>query len=158
MHGLCTWCRKSIWEKSAPFHDKKKKQLNNLGINGNFLKIIDIYFEWYQHHVCTRHISFNNKGHVWNACMLSHFNHVQVFVTLWTVACQDPLSMGFFKQGYWSGLPYHPPGDVPNPGVEPASPAASALQANSLPLSHLGSLPNSITNIILNVERQKFFP
>ena len=57
--------------------------------------------------------------------MLSHFSHVQVFVTLWTVACQAPLSMGFFRLEYWSGLPYHPPGDVPNPGIKPVSPAAN---------------------------------
>ena len=45
----------------------------------------------------------------------------------WTVAHQAPLSMGFSKQKYWSGLPYHPPGDLPDPGIEPASPTSSAL-------------------------------
>ena len=39
-------------------------------------------------------------------CMLSHFSHVQLFATLWTIAHQVPLSMGFFRQEYWSGLPY----------------------------------------------------
>ena len=51
-------------------------------------------------------------------------------VTPWTVAHQAPLSMGFSRQEYWSGLPFPSPGDLPNPGVEPKSPA---LQADSLP-------------------------
>ena len=68
--------------------------------------------------------------------MLSHFSHVQLFVTLWTVAHQAPLSMGFSRQESWSGLLCPPPGDLPDPGIEHMSPA---LQANSLPLSHWGS-------------------
>ena len=43
--------------------------------------------------------------------------------------------MGFSRQEYWSGLPYSPPGDLPDPGIKPASPAAPALQADSLPMS-----------------------
>ena len=42
-------------------------------------------------------------------------------MTLWTVAYQAPLTMGFSRQEYWSGLPYPPPGDLPDPGMEPAS-------------------------------------
>ena len=45
------------------------------------------------------------------------------FVTPWTVAHQAPLSMGFPRQEYWSGLPFPPPGDLPDPGIEPGSPA-----------------------------------
>ena len=52
-------------------------------------------------------------------------NHVRLFVTLWTVACQTPLSMGFPRQGYWSELPFPPPGDLPDPGIEPTSLAAA---------------------------------
>ena len=44
-------------------------------------------------------------------------------MTLWIVACQAPLSMGFSRQEYWSGLPLPSPGDFPDPGVEPRSPA-----------------------------------
>ena len=55
------------------------------------------------------------------------------------VACQVPLSMGFSRQEYWNGLPNPPPGDLPDPGMEPASPGASALQADSFPLSYWGS-------------------
>ena len=61
--------------------------------------------------------------------MLSHFSHVQLFVTPWTVACQTPLSMGFCRQEYWSGLPFPFPGDLHNPGIEPGYPT---LQADSL--------------------------
>ena len=53
--------------------------------------------------------------------------------TPWTIARQVPLSMEFSRQEYWSGLPCPSPGDLPNPGIEPGSPA---LQADSLPLSH----------------------
>ena len=57
-------------------------------------------------------------------------------VTPWTVARQAPLSMGFSRQEYWSGLPCPPPGNLPNPGIESASPG---LPADSLLLSHEGS-------------------
>ena len=59
--------------------------------------------------------------------MLSHFSHVQIFVTHWTVARQAPLSMEFSRQEYWSGLPFASPGDLPNSGIEPVSLAAPAL-------------------------------
>ena len=60
--------------------------------------------------------------------MLSHFSHVQFFVTLWTtVAGQAPLTMGFSRQEYWSRLPCHPPGDLPNSGIKPISPVSPAL-------------------------------
>ena len=49
-------------------------------------------------------------------------SHVGLFETPWTVACQDPLSMTFPRQEYWSGLPSPPPEDLRIPGVEPASP------------------------------------
>ena len=56
-------------------------------------------------------------------------SRVQLFATPWTVAHQAPLSMGFSRQEYWSGLPFPSPGDLPDPGIEPRSPA---LQADSL--------------------------
>ena len=61
------------------------------------------------------------------ACMLSHFNRVLLFVTLWTIACQAPLSMGFSRQEYWSGLPCPPPGDLLDPGIKPTSLTSSVL-------------------------------
>ena len=48
---------------------------------------------------------------------------IQLFATPWTVAYQAPPSMGFFRQEYWSGLPFPSPGDLPDPGIEPGSPA-----------------------------------
>ena len=51
--------------------------------------------------------------------VLSHFSWVQLFVTLWTAACQAPLSMGFSRQGYWNGLLCPPPGDRHHPGIKP---------------------------------------
>ena len=57
-------------------------------------------------------------------CMLSR---VWLFVSSWTVARQAPLSMGFSRQEYWSGLPFPTLGDFPDPGIEPLSPAAPTL-------------------------------
>ena len=62
--------------------------------------------------------------------MLTHFSCVQLFVTPWTVAHQAPLSMGFSRQEYWNGLPFPSPGNLPDPGIKPGSPA---VQADSLP-------------------------
>ena len=64
--------------------------------------------------------------------MLSLFSHVQLFATLWAVAHQAPLSMGFPRQKYWSGLLCPPPGDLPNAGVEPTSLTSPALAQISL--------------------------
>ena len=63
---------------------------------------------------------------------------MQLFATPSTVALQAPLSMEFSRQEYWCGLPCPPPGALPDPGIEPVSLASSTLQADSLPLSHLG--------------------
>ena len=66
----------------------------------------------------------SNSWHFYSkdSCMCaSHFSHVWLFVTLWTVFCQALLSMGFFRQEYWNGLPCPPPGDLPDPGIKPAS-------------------------------------
>ena len=60
---------------------------------------------------------------------------VQLFVILWTVGRQAPMSMGFSRQEYWSGLSFPPPGKCSNPGIEPTSPASLALQEASLLLS-----------------------
>ena len=81
------------------------------------------------------------------ACVFSCFSWVQLLATLWTVACQAPLFMGFPRQGFWSGLPCPPPGHLPHSESEPVSPP---LQVNSLPLSHQGS-PK------LNITRFNFF-
>ena len=69
-------------------------------------------------------------GNSSRACMLSHFSHVRFFVTPWTVARQAPPSMGFSRQEHCSGLPLPSPGDLPDPGIEPRTPAP---QGDSLP-------------------------
>ena len=75
-------------------------------------------------------------------CCAWLLSHVGLFVTPWTVACQAPLSIGFFRQEYWNGLPCPPPGYLPNPGIKPSSPA---LQADSLPSEPPGKpcIPNT---------------
>ena len=65
----------------------------------------------------------DNNNHV-HACV---FSHVQLFETPWTVDRQAPLSMGVFRQEYCSGLPFPPPGNLPDPGIEPMSLVSPAL-------------------------------
>ena len=77
---------------------------------------------------------------VWQCQALSR---VQLFVTPWTVAHQAPLSMGFSRQEYWSGMPCPPLGDLPNPGTKSGSPA---FQADSLLSELQGSLGKGIFN------------
>ena len=63
-------------------------------------------------------------------CVRAHtqsHSHVQLFVTPWTLACQAPLFMGFFRQVFWSGLPLPPRGDLPNSRIKPLSLASAAL-------------------------------
>ena len=60
-------------------------------------------------------------------------SRVRLFATPWTVAHQAPPSVGFFRQEYWSGLPFPSPGDLPNPGIEPESPALEAEALSSEP-------------------------
>ena len=76
-------------------------------------------------------------------------SRVRLFVTPWTTALQAPLSMGFSSQEYWSRLLFPTPRNLLNPGIIPVSPAPPSLQANSLPLSHLGSIWNFPVNILL---------
>ena len=66
-------------------------------------------------------------------------SRIRLFATPWTVAYQAPLSVEFSRQEYWSGLPYPCPGDLPNPRIEPRSPA---LQADTLPSEPPGK-PNT---------------
>ena len=65
----------------------------------------------------------------------------QPYLTLcdpWTVACQTPPSMGFFRQEYWSRLPFPPPGDLPDPGIQLASPASQVLAGRFFTTEPLG--------------------
>ena len=67
---------------------------------------------------------------------MKSLSRVRLFATPWTLAYQDPQSMGFSRQEYWSGLPFPSPGDIPDQGIEPGSPA---LQADALPSEPPGS-------------------
>ena len=77
-------------------------------------------------------------------------SHVQLFMTPWTVAHQAPLSMEFSRQEYWSGQPLPSPGDLPNPGIKPWSPA---LQVNSLPSEPPGKPDQS--ELLMGIGRKK---
>ena len=73
-----------------------------------------------------------------NVCLLTRFSGIRLFVTLWTVAYQGPLSLEFSRQEYFSGLSCSPPGDLPEPGVELISLTSPALEAGSLSLVPAG--------------------
>ena len=76
-------------------------------------------------------------------------------MTPWTVACQAPLSMELSRQEYWSGLPFPPPGDLPDPGIKPGSPA---LQADSLPSKPPGKPFMLFLFIIVRIWKQYKYP
>ena len=63
--------------------------------------------------------------------MLSHFSHVRLFATRWTIAHQALLFKGVSRQEHWSALPYPPPGNLPNPGIGPVSLMSPALAGGS---------------------------
>ena len=75
-------------------------------------------------------------------------SRVRLFATPWTAAYQAPPSMGFSRQECWSGLPFPSPGDLPDPGIEPGSPA---LQADTLPSEPLGKHASKLCANITNV-------
>ena len=75
--------------------------------------------------------------YIGRACQVASL--VSDCATLWTLAYQPPLSMGFSRHEYWNGLSGPPAGDLPDPGMEPASSVTPAMQEDSLPLSHQGS-------------------
>ena len=87
--------------------------------------------------------SANTKYPLWYMCLclVARFNRVRLFLTPWTIAHQTPLSTGFSRQEYWSGLPCPPPGDLPDPGIKPASPVSPALQVDSLSIEPPGKRP-----------------
>ena len=74
-----------------------------------------------------------------SGCVCQSLSRVQLFATPWTVAHQAPLSIGLSRQEHWSGLPFPPPRDLPNPGIKPTSPEPPALAGGFLPLGNLGS-------------------
>ena len=77
-------------------------------------------------------------------CVLSCFSHVRLFLTLWTTAHQAPLSKGFSRQEYWSGLPFPSSGDLPDPGIKPTSLCLLHWQVDPLPLTPPGKAPQNL--------------
>ena len=76
-------------------------------------------------------------------------SRVWFFATPWTAARQTPLSMEFSRQEYWSGLPFPPPGDLPDPGIKTVSPVSLALACGFFIMSHPGSPPKWKINVQL---------
>ena len=97
-------------------------------------------------------VSFTNKLEAIRVCVLSHFSHVQLFVTLWTTACQAPLSKGFSRQEYWSGLLRLPPEDLHNPAIKPTPLMSPALAGGFLTTSSTWEAPRGRIALRLNVQ------
>ena len=131
INGLNTWCpggNRSFLVKIKPrirwqfffFFFKNFKHFGVRGINNLAPAVKKLCSKW--------KISCKSwKLKYLLACVLSRFSHDRLFMTLWTVALQAPLSMGFTRQEYWSGLPCLPPEDLPNPVIKPLSPISPAL-------------------------------
>ena len=80
----------------------------------------------------------HSSADVWCIVKVKSLSRVRLFATAWTVAHQAPQSVEFSRQEYWSGLPFPSPGDVPDPGIKPGSPA---LWADASPSEPPGGLP-----------------
>ena len=128
-------------------------------LNINTIKTILLEYSWFAM-LCFNTFLIKGIGiitfiaqffYFWNMCVLSHFSHVQLFVTLWTIACQAPLFMGFSRQEYWSGLPCLPLGNLPDSGIKPASLISPALAYGFLTINTTWE-----THIFWNVGRAYF--
>ena len=98
------------------------------------------------------HACFKSKifvlFHINSKSIWKWLSHVWLFVTLWTMASQIPLSMGFLRQEYWNRLPFPSPSYLPNAGIEPRSPAS---EADSLPSELSRKLNYSLKWLMLNL-------
>ena len=88
--------------------------------------------------------------------VLNCFSCAQLFLAPWTIARQSPLSMGFSRQEYWSGLPCRPQRDLPDPGIKPEFFMSPALAVGSLPPGYLGSPVDTVINFNFVVINQHF--
>ena len=107
------------------------KKKNILYVSCDSFKITVTMFIVYSHYSVSLNVEM--------CMMLTHFSHVLLFMTLWTVAHQAPLSIAFSRQECWNGLPYPPPGHLPNPEIESASlmsPTFSSVQFSRSVLSN----------------------
>ena len=116
---LCHCCARLCWQLDAGAHETQW---------GEVCQGPDHCSSAYRSPCCLRHLC---------VCVCESLSHVRLFATPWTEEQgSSPLSMGFSRQEYWSGLPFPSPGDLPDPGIKLVSPA---IQADSLLLSHQGS-------------------
>ena len=90
-----------------------------------------------KHYAAEMYTKSKLPNRVYENITIQSLSCVRLFVTPWTIACQAPPSMGFSRQECWSGLPFSSPGDLPDPGIEPRSPA---LHADALPSEPPGKL------------------
>ena len=124
----CSSAESSPWFKGwwafLPVMTSVSLQLHRF-CTSDFLEFDNFPTFWlYTSSVSTGHCILSESGiflKALRACLLSRFSHVWLFATLWTIACQAPLSMGFSRQEYWSWLPCPPPGDLSDPEIEPPS-------------------------------------
>ena len=89
-------------------------------------------------------VVFQNHGVFCRACVCVHTElsrHVRLFETPWTIVCKAPLTRSFSRREYWSGFPFPPPGDLPDPGVKPEYLAYPALAGVFFTLSYLRCPP-----------------
>ena len=100
-----------------------------------------------EYYFCAQRIDILLSLVLFTCVCVKLLSRVQLFATPWTVVHQVPLSMGFSRQEYWSGLPFPSPGDLPNPGIKPVSPALQADALSSEPPGKLHSLVQMQTNI-----------
>ena len=111
-------CQEMSWHLRAHVIQQTKRlvywSLLDLGGNSDFISCPLIHMN--------RFWKFITFDLLRATCLVSHFSHDRLLVTPGTVACQTPLSMGFFRWEYWSGLPFPPPKDLPDLGIELTSP------------------------------------
>ena len=122
-----------IW-KMCTYVYSLYKNLSGSALKAHTWSYITLFFSWSSAKPTTWIVL---KFTMWSEVVKS-LSRVPLFATPWTVAYQAPLTMGFSKQEYWSGLPFPSPGDLPDPGIEPGSPA---LQADALPSEPPGKPP-----------------
>ena len=105
---------------------------------------------------CDQGLANNVSRNTVHACLLSHFSPVRLFVTPWTIA---PLSMGFSRQEYWSGLPCPPPGDLPSSGVKSESLASPESADGFFITSSTWEAPSCVQCLrnVLNIGNICFF-
>ena len=104
----------SIWNSAQCYVTAWMER--SLGKNGYMYMYdwVPLLYTWNYHNIVN-----------WLCVCAQLLRHVRLFTISWTAACQSPLSMGFSRQEYWSGLPFPLPGNLPDPGIEPVSPALS---------------------------------